>query len=110
MELTAAIKSLKNLEHKNGVIITIRTDSQYVRKGITEWLSRWKSNKWLTSNKKPVANQDLWRELDTIVQRHQVTWEWIKGHSGDLGNERADELAVKGRDEAIKELALKTLD
>ena len=105
MELTAAIKSLKNLEKKSGVIITIRTDSQYVRKGITEWLSKWKNNNWRTSNKKPVANQELWQELDSMVSRHLVNWEWVKGHAGDSGNEKADELAVRGRDEAVKDIA-----
>ena len=105
MELTAAIKSLKNLEKESGVIITIRTDSQYVRKGITEWLSNWKNNNWRTSNKKPVANQELWQELDSMVSRHLVNWEWVKGHAGDSGNEKADELAVRGRDEAVKDIA-----
>tara|TARA_B100001250_G_C19638306_1_gene717036 strand:+ start:357 stop:839 length:483 start_codon:yes stop_codon:yes gene_type:complete len=105
MELTAAIKSLKNLEKESGVIITIRTDSQYVRKGITEWLSKWKNNNWRTSNKKPVANQELWQELDSMVSRHLVNWEWVKGHAGDSGNEKADELAVRGRDEAVKDIA-----
>ncbi len=104
MELTAAIKSLKNLEKESGVIITIRTDSQYVRKGITEWLSTWKNNNWRTSNKKPVANQELWQELDSMVSRHLVNWEWVKGHAGDPGNEKADELAVRGRDEAVKDI------
>ena len=100
MELLGAIKAMEKLKKKNGVSITIRTDSTYVRKGITEWLSNWKKNNWRKSDNKPVENKDLWELLDKIVANHSVKWEWVKGHSGEQGNEIADELARKGRDEA----------
>jgi ribonuclease HI len=99
MELTAAIKALRALTRPSQV--HLYTDSQYVRKGITEWLANWKSRNWLTAAKKPVKNDDLWRELDAEVARHQVRWHWVKGHSGDPGNELADRLA----NEAIGGLA-----
>ena len=102
MELIGAIKAIEKLKKKNGVSLTIRTDSTYVRKGITEWLPNWKKNNWRKSDKKPVENKDLWELLDKIVAKHSVNWEWVKGHSGDQGNEIADELARKGRDEAKK--------
>ena len=102
MELIGAIKAIEKLNQKNGVSITIRTDITYVRKGITEWLSSWKKNNWRKSDKKPVENKDLWEQLDKIVLNHSVNWEWVKGHSGEKGNEIADALARKGRDEAKK--------
>ena len=102
MELIGAIKAMEKLKKKNGVSLTIRTDSTYVRKGITEWLSSWKKNNWCKSDKRPVENKDLWELLDKLVAKHSVNWEWVKGHSGELGNEIADELARKGRDEAKK--------
>ncbi len=102
MELIGAIKAMEKLNQKNGVSLTIRTDSTYVRKGITEWLSSWKKNNWRKSDKKPVENKDLWEQLDKIVSKHSVNWEWVKGHAGEPGNEIADALARKGRDEAKK--------
>ena len=102
MELIGAIKAIEKLKKKTGVSLTIRTDSTYVRKGITEWLSNWKKNNWRKSDKKPVENRDLWELLDKIVTKHSVKWEWVKGHSGEPGNEIADALARKGRDEAKK--------
>ena len=102
MELIGVIKAMEKLKKRNGVSLTIRTDSSYVRKGITEWLSNWKKNNWRKSDKKPVENKDLWELLDKIVSKHSVNWEWVKGHSGEPGNEIADALARKGRDEAKK--------
>ncbi len=96
MEMTASIQALAQLSRPCDVIIT--TDSQYLRKGITEWIVNWKKRDWKTASKKPVKNSDLWKQLDELVQKHQVTWEWVKGHSGHPENERADELANKGID------------
>jgi len=100
MELMAAIRGLKEL--KRSCEVELYTDSQYVRKGITEWMHGWKKNGWKTSAKKPVKNEDLWRQLDAEVGRHQVNWHWVKGHAGNPGNELADELANKGVDELIR--------
>ena len=94
MELIAAIAGLSAL--KSQCVVDLYTDSVYVKDGITKWLSNWKSNGWRTASKKPVANQDLWEQLDQAVSDHQVNWHWVKGHSGDPGNERADELANQG--------------
>lgn len=94
MELMAAIEGLRSLTESCEVDLT--TDSQYVRKGITEWIQNWKKNGWKTAAKKPVKNADLWQQLDEQVARHQVTWHWVKGHSGHRENEIADELANKG--------------
>lgn len=91
MELTAAIEGLAALTKPCEVELT--TDSKYVKEGITTWLFNWKRNDWRTSQKKPVKNQDLWKRLDQEVARHQVTWHWIKGHSGHRENELADQLA-----------------
>ncbi len=91
MELLAAIEALEALKRPCTVILT--TDSQYVRKGITEWMMNWKRNGWKTASRKPVKNADLWQRLDQAVARHQVRWDWVKGHSGHPENERADELA-----------------
>jgi ribonuclease HI len=99
MELMAAIKGLKTL--KRSCEVELYTDSQYVRKGITEWMHGWKKNGWKTAAKKPVKNEDLWRQLDDEVARHSVNWHWVKGHSGNPGNELADELANKGVEEFI---------
>ena len=97
MELTATIEALKAiLEPSN---IALYTDSQYVKNGITSWIFNWKKNGWKTANKKPVANKDLWIELDKYVDFHSVNWFWVKGHSGDHYNEIADELAVKAMNE-----------
>ena len=91
MELTAPVKALDALPDSSHV--SLYTDSQYVKNGITVWISNWKRNGWKTSNGKQVRNQDLWHALEQSTQRHVVEWYWIKGHSGDAGNERADELA-----------------
>ena len=96
MEMMASIQALSQLSRPCEVILT--TDSQYVRKGITEWIINWKKRGWKTANKKPVKNSDLWQQLDELVQKHEVTWHWVKGHSGHAENERADELANKGID------------
>ena len=100
MELMAAIQGLKAL--KRGCEVELYTDSQYVRKGITEWLSGWKRNGWKKSAKKTVKNDDLWRELDSETANHKVTWHWVKGHAGVPDNELADELANKGVDELAR--------
>lgn len=97
MELMAAIAGLSALKEPCNVILT--TDSQYVRKGITEWLMGWKRNGWRTAAKEPVKNVDLWQRLDAETQRHQVTWHWVKGHSGHRENELADALANRGIEE-----------
>ena len=97
MELRAAIEALKLL--KQTCEIDLTTDSSYVKNGITQWLAKWKSNNWLTSNHKPVKNIDLWEELDELTQKHNIRWHWIKGHSGHIGNEIADKLANKGIDQ-----------
>lgn len=97
MELTAVIKALEVLKFK--CHIELYTDSKYVLQGITEWLPNWKKRNWLTASKKPVQNVDLWQELDALVPEHEINWHWVKGHSGDPGNERADQLANKGIDE-----------
>ena len=97
MELRAAIEGLAALKWPSRVTVT--TDSQYVRQGITQWIEGWKRNRWRTSAKKPVKNQDLWQLLDELTSRHEVTWEWVKGHSGHPDNELADMLANRGIDE-----------
>ncbi len=94
MELMAAIEGLAILTETCQVSLT--TDSQYVRQGITQWISGWKKNGWKTSARKPVKNDDLWKRLDEQCQRHQVAWHWVKGHSGHRENEIADELANRG--------------
>ena len=91
MELTAVIESLKNL--KKPCELTITTDSKYVKNGITEWIHNWKKNGWRTAAKKEVKNKELWIELDSLIQIHSITWDWVKGHSGHPENERADLLA-----------------
>ena len=94
MELLAAINALEALDRASP--ITIVTDSQYVKNGVTSWIHGWKKNGWKTAAKKPVKNADLWQQLDAAQARHQVTWEWVKGHAGHPENERADELARAG--------------
>jgi ribonuclease HI len=96
MELTAAIEGLKALKESCEVALT--TDSEYVRKGITEWIHGWKKKGWKTAARKPVKNADLWQLLDDQAARHQVQWHWVKGHSGHRENEIADQLANKGID------------
>ena len=99
MELMAAIRALESLKRPCRVRLT--TDSQYVQKGITEWMVNWKRNGWKTAAKKPVKNADLWQRLDTAISGHQIQWEWVKGHSGHPENELADELANKAIDELL---------
>jgi len=99
MELMAAIRALESLKRPCRVRLT--TDSQYVQKGITEWMVNWKRNGWKTAAKKPVKNADLWQRLDTAISGHQIQWEWVKGHSGHPENEMADELANKAIDELL---------
>ncbi|HSI44175.1 MAG TPA: ribonuclease HI [Methylotenera sp.] len=99
MELTAVIRALEAL--KRPCKIKVYTDSVYVQKGISEWIIGWKARNWRTSDKKPVKNDDLWRELDVLVQQHQIQWIWVKGHAGDVGNERADMLANKGVEQLL---------
>ena len=94
MELTAVIEGLKTLQNKSEV--TIVTDSQYVKNGINQWIHKWKKNGWKTASKKPVKNKDLWKQLDYLVREHIIDWEWVRGHSGNPGNEKADLLANKG--------------
>jgi ribonuclease HI len=94
MELTAVIRALESL--KRGCAVAIYTDSQYVKNGIEAWIHGWKKNGWKTSDKKPVKNADLWRELDALVALHAIRWHWVKGHNADPGNERADALANRG--------------
>jgi ribonuclease HI len=91
MELRAAIEALEAL--KRPMTVRLHTDSNYLRSGITVWLPRWKANGWRTADKKPVKNQDLWCLLEAALERHRVEWRWVRGHSGDLDNERADQLA-----------------
>ncbi|GAB3437690.1 ribonuclease HI [Streptomonospora sediminis] len=98
MELMAAIMALEAL--KQPVVVNLHTDSTYVRNGITSWIHGWKRSGWRTRDKKPVKNADLWQRLDAAAGRHEIQWRWVRGHSGDRGNERADQLACRGRDEA----------
>ena len=91
MELTAAIEALKNF--KNQANLTLITDSKYVKDGIQSWIINWKKNGWKTAAKKPVKNKELWIELDELIAKHNITWEWVKGHAGNKYNEKADYLA-----------------
>ena len=99
MELMAAIQALENL--KRDCKVSLTTDSQYVRKGITEWIDNWKKRGWKTASKQPVKNKDLWQRLDKAATQHKVEWHWVRGHTGHLENERADQLANKGIDELL---------
>ncbi len=94
MELTAVIEALSSL--KRSCDVTLHTDSEYVRKGITEWIHNWKRRGWTTADRQPVKNADLWKRLEALAALHQVDWRWVKGHAGDPGNERADALANRG--------------
>jgi len=94
MELMAVIMALKKIP--SNLELTIYTDSTYVQKGISEWIKNWKVNNWRSSNKKPVKNKDLWVDLDEAVGSRKIFWEWVKGHAGNEGNEKADELANQG--------------
>ena len=97
MEMTAAIKALEYFKESSNISLT--TDSNYVKDGIEKWISGWKKNGWKTAAKKPVKNKELWMRLDQLVQFHNVSWNWVKGHSGHKENEIADELANRGIDE-----------
>lgn len=99
MELTAAIMALEALKRRCRVDLT--TDSQYVKKGITEWLDGWKRKGWMTAARKPVKNADLWRRLDSAAAAHEVAWHWVRGHTGHAENERADQLANQAIDEML---------
>jgi ribonuclease HI len=94
MELRAAAEALAALKRPS--CAELHTDSEYLRKGITEWITKWKANGWKTAGREPVKNADLWRQLDEARQRHTISWHWVKGHAGEAENERADELARSG--------------
>jgi len=96
MELTAVIRALEALKRPS--VVEVYTDSQYVQKGISEWLPDWKRRGWKTADKKPVKNRELWEELDRMRAQHRVTWHWVRGHAGHPENERADALANRGVD------------
>lgn len=99
MELTAAIMALEEL--KRPCKVDLYTDSQYLKKGITEWIANWKRVGWKTASRSPVKNADLWVSLDKAIHQHDINWRWVKGHGGNRGNERADWLANKGIDEFL---------
>ena len=99
MELTAAIEGLVALKEPCSVVLY--TDSKYVMDGITQWIHKWKKNNWRTASKKDVKNKELWQQLDNLIHFHEVQWHWVKGHSGDAGNEMADLLANKGIDSIL---------
>lgn len=98
MELQAVIEALQAL--RQPCQITLHTDSQYVMKGVTEWMRGWKARGWLTADRKPVKNVDQWKALETLLQPHTVQWRWVRGHTGDPGNEQADRLANQGVEQA----------
>jgi ribonuclease HI len=99
MELTAVIKALEAL--KRPAKVNLYTDSEYVRRGITEWMSAWKARGWRTADRKPVKNQDLWQRLDELAARHDIQWHWVPGHAGVPGNERVDRLANQAIDAMV---------
>lgn len=94
MEMQAVIEALKATPPSQA--LTLYTDSQYVKNGVTQWIHSWKKNGWKTASKKPVKNKDLWMEMDQLREGREIDWRWVKGHAGDEGNERADELARQG--------------
>ncbi len=100
MELQAVIEGLSALKRRSNVLLV--TDSKYVMQGIQQWLANWKKRGWKTASKQPVKNQDLWQQLDALVQQHDVQWQWVAGHTGHPGNERADNLANRGVEEVRK--------
>jgi ribonuclease HI len=100
MELTAAIRAFEALHRRCRV--RLHTDSEYVKRGVTEWLPVWKQRGWKTAARKPVKNEDLWRELDELTQRHEIEWHWVRGHAGIAGNERVDRLANEAIDEMVR--------
>ena len=101
MEMMAVIAALDVLKESSEVLLI--SDSQYVLKGINEWMPNWKKRGWKTAARKPVKNVDLWQKIDQLINEHDIEWQWVKGHSGDPGNERADQLANKGIDDLIAE-------
>ncbi len=101
MELLAAIRALESL--RRSCKVHLHTDSQYLQKGISEWLDSWKARNWRTAGKKPVKNEDLWKLLDQLTQQHEIEWCWVRGHSGHTDNERADQLANQGVEMIIAE-------
>ena len=103
MEMMAVIEALGAL--KRPCVVVLHLDSQYVLKGMTEWLVGWKAKGWKTAAKQPVKNVDLWQRLDALVASHTIDWRWVKGHAGDPGNERADGLANQGVEKALKQRA-----
>jgi len=100
MELTAVIRALEALKRR--AVVTVHTDSEYVRRGITEWMPNWKARDWKTADLKPVKNRDLWERLDELAVGHDIDWRWVKGHSGVPGNERVDALATAAIDALLK--------
>lgn len=100
MELTAVLSGLKTLNRPCDVVIC--TDSQYVKNGMESWIHNWKKNGWKTAGRQPVKNADLWQQLDEQVARHRVRWQWVKGHAGHAENERADALANRGVEQALR--------
>lgn len=102
MEMMAVIQALQAIK-KKPTTIRLHVDSQYVKKGLTEWMSGWIARGWKTADKKPVKNQDLWQELKQLSSEHVIEWIWVKGHAGDPGNERADELANLGVEQVLAE-------
>jgi ribonuclease HI len=102
MELTATIRALETLTRRS--VVHLHTDSTYVRNGITRWMDGWKRRGWRTGTDQPVKNEDLWRELDAAAARHEVEWFWVRGHAGHPENERADKLAERGLEEALRPL------
>jgi ribonuclease HI len=100
MELVAAIQGLSALSRRCNVVLY--TDSEYVRRGISEWLPNWKKRGWKTANRKPVKNDDLWRKLEDLAAQHDIDWRWVKGHAGNPGNERADQLANDGLERSLQ--------
>jgi ribonuclease HI len=99
MEMTAALKALESLSEP--CVVDLTTDSEYLRKGMTEWLAGWKARNWKTASRQPVKNADIWKALEAAVARHEIRWHWVKGHSGHAENERADQLANRGIDEQM---------
>jgi ribonuclease HI len=99
MEISAVIFALRSLKQRSTV--ELWTDSQYVQKGVTEWLEGWKKRGWRTASKDPVKNADLWQELDALLPDHEISWHWVRGHNGHPGNELADQLANKGVEEFL---------
>jgi ribonuclease HI len=103
MELLAAIEALAALKRPSAV--KLHTDSKYLKDGIQSWIANWKKNGWKTAAKKPVKNSDLWKRLDELVAVHDISWAWVKGHSGNFGNEKADDLANKGVEKILGQIS-----